>query len=140
MSKRDQRGLAVSVESAVLVPALVLFVGLLVFLAREALVEQAVGAAASQAARAASLERGVTDAREAARRTAAAALRDGNVECSPREVTLDAAGLRTPVGQRGRVSVTVSCSVAHQLSLPGFPGTREITQTRHSPVDTYRGR
>ncbi|TRY17252.1 pilus assembly protein [Tessaracoccus rhinocerotis] len=140
MRRRDQRGMAVSIEAAVVIPALILFVGLVVILARDALAQQAVGAAAAQAARSASIERTVGEARAAAAATAEAALRDGNIECSQRAVTLDARALAAPLGAAARVSVTVTCTVAHDFGFPGFPSEHTIVQTRESPVDTYRGR
>lgn len=138
--RRDQRGMAVSVEAAIVIPALILFVGLVAILARDALAQQAVGAAAAQAARSASIERTVPEARAAALATAEAALRDGNMQCTQQAVTLDAAALNAPVGTPARVSVTVVCTVAHDFGLPGFPSEHTIAQTRESPVDTYRGR
>lgn len=140
MRRRDQRGMAVSIEAAVVIPALILFVGLVVILARDALAQQAVGAAAAQAARSASIERTVADAREAAAASAEAALRDGNVECAEQAVSLDARGLTAALGAQARVSVTVTCTVTHQFGFPGFPSEHTIVQTRESPVDTYRGR
>ncbi|MCC2592872.1 pilus assembly protein [Tessaracoccus sp. OS52] len=141
MSRRlNERGGAVAVEAAVLVPALVLFVGLVVLMARVALADQAVSAAAVQAARAASLERNVTDARSAARSTAVGALEDADLQCGDESVQVDAAGVQAPLGQPSTVAVTITCTVPGELSFPGFPSSRTIVATRQSPVDTYRGR
>lgn len=140
MRRRDQRGMSVSIEAAIVIPALILFVGLVVILARDALAQQAVGAAAAQAARSASIERSVADARASARSTVAAALRDSNMECAEQSVSVDASGLTAPLGTAARVSVTVTCTVAHDFGAPGFPDEHTIIQTRESPVDTYRGR
>lgn len=140
MRRRDQRGMSVSIEAAVVIPALILFVGLVMILARDALAQQAVGAAAAQAARSASIERTVTDARSAATTTAEGALRDGNMDCASQSVNVDASALGAPLGTAARVSVTVTCTVAHDFGFPGFPTEHTIIQTRESPVDTYRGR
>ena len=140
MTRRGERGLATAVEAVLIIPALALFVGLVFVLARDALAEQGVGAAASQAARAASLERTVSEARRSAELTATVALREGGPGCREQSVSVDAAGLLAPIGSPARVSVTVSCTVEHELTLPGFPRSRTITETRQSPVDTYRGR
>lgn len=140
MRRRDQRGMAVSVEAAIVIPALILFVGLVVILARDALAQQAVGAAAAQAARSASIERTVGDARDSATETAHTALSDGAVTCTEQSVSVDARGLTAPLGSAARVSVTVACTVAHDFGFPGFPSEHTIVQTRESPVDTYRGR
>lgn len=138
--RRRERGHAVAIEAAIILPVLVLFVGLVIVLARDALVQQAVGAAASQAARAASLERSALTAGSSAESVATAALVDMGVSCQERRVTVDAAGLRSPLGTPASVSATVTCVVAYDVTLPGFPQQRRISETRTSPVDTYRGR
>ncbi|RMB60116.1 pilus assembly protein [Tessaracoccus antarcticus] len=129
-----------ALEAAVIIPVIVLFVGLVIILASDALAQQAVGAAASQAARAASLERSPQAARRAAESAVGAALSDSNVACREQSVSVDTAGLRAPRGTPARVTVTVTCVVAYDVSFPGFPEQRRMTQTRFSPVDTYRGR
>lgn len=132
--------MAVAVEAALVIPALVLFVGLVIVLAQGMLIDQAVGAAASQAARAASLERTPADARSAAQSVAAASLADTRANCLTSSVDVDAAGLAAPLGTPGRVEVVVTCTINHEVGLPGFPATRTITASATSPVDTYRGR
>lgn len=135
-----ERGVAVAVEAALVIPALVLFVGLVIVLARGMLVDQAVGAAASQAARAASLERSASDATSAAHAIAAASLADAGARCQSSSVDVDAAGLTAPLGTPARVEVVVTCTIDHEVGLPGFPATRTISASATSPVDTYRGR
>lgn len=61
--RRGERGLAVSVEAAVVLPVIVAFIGLLLTLGRVSMAEQHVGAAAAAGARAASLERSVAQGR-----------------------------------------------------------------------------
>ena len=137
---RDQRGHAVAVEATIIVPALVLFVALVVFLARDALTQQAVGASASQAARAASLERSVGSAKAAAMSTATGALTDAGITCRTQDITVDASALNAAPGQPASLVVTVTCLVEHDLTLPGFPPVRRVSEVRSSPVDTYRSR
>lgn len=129
-----------ALEAAIILPATILLVALVIFLARDALAQQAVGAAASQAARAASLERSPHAARTSAQSVAAAALSDANITCREQSVVVDAAGLRAPLGTPSTVSVSVTCVVSYDLSLPGFPRHKRVSETRTSPVDTYRGR
>lgn len=129
-----------AVEAAIILPALVLVVGLVIVLARDALAQQAVASAAQQAARAVSVERTSSDGIAAARMVAASSLADAGVECASSSVTVDATGLGASLGSQARVSVTVSCDVAYGVSLPGFRSTRSIVETRSSPVDTYRSR
>lgn len=138
--RRGHRGSAVAIEATLIIPALVLFVALVVLLARDAFTEQTVGGAASQAARAASLERSPAQARAAANSAADSSLHDAGVVCVERNVQADVSGLSAPPGQPSTISVTVSCVIRHDVTLPGFPPTRRVTQTRTSPIDTYRTR
>lgn len=138
--RRDQRGHAVAVEAAVILPALVLFVALVVVLARGALVQQSIGAAASLAARAASLERTTSSAEAAAESALARSLAEAGVGCRERRVTVDTAGLRAPLGTPAVVTVSVVCVLPHDVALPGFPSRQQVSVTRTSPVDSYRGR
>lgn len=135
-----ERGSAVAVEATLIIPALVLFVALVILLARNSLTDQAVTSAAAQAARAASIERTVPEATSAARTVASAALTEAAVGCLEHQVVVDASGLTAPIGQRATVEVTLTCTIRHDLSFPGFPSTRTVVTTMASPVDTYRGR
>lgn len=129
-----------AVEAAIILPVLILFVALVIVLARDALAQQAIGGAASQGARAASLERSTASARASAESVAEAALSDAGVVCAQQSVTVDVSGLRAPLGTPSSVSVTVICVVSYEVDLPGFPRQRRWSETRTSPVDTYRGR
>lgn len=137
---RSGRGHAVALEAAIILPALILMVALVIALARVALAEQAVGAAASQAARAASLERSPQSGHRAAEAAVEAALLDADIGCGSRIVVVDAAGLSAPLGTPSSVSVAVTCVISYDVSIPGFAGTTTVAVTRTSPVDTYRGR
>lgn len=137
----DQRGLAMSIEAALIVPALLLFIGLLLTLARVAIAEQHVGVAASAGARAASLERSGVAGERAARTAVAATLAERNVTCRDTLVRVDAEGLGRPLGERGTVSVSAACSVElRDIGLPLIPGAVEVTASRTSPVDPLRGK
>lgn len=140
MSRRDQRGLSMSVEAVVLIPALLLVVGLLLVLARVAIADQHVGVAAGAGARAASLERTPAAGERAARAAVVKALGDRGVACRHTSVMLDTSGLTRALGERARVSVEVGCSVdLSDVSLPFMPGTVAVSATRTSPVDPLRG-
>lgn len=136
-----QRGLALSVEAVVILPVLVLFIGLLITLARVAIADQAVGSAAAAAARAASLERVTSSARAAALDSARASLAQRNVVCRDTRVTVDAAGVGRSVGERATVSAEVRCLIElRDVSLPFVPGEVAVSATRTSPVDPLRGK
>lgn len=130
----------VAVETALILPVLLGMIGLLVVLANSALTQMAVSSAASQAARAASIERDTGTAVAAARAVAASTLAESGIDCRSTGTSVNAGGLRAPLGVAASVSVTVTCTVDFGVGLPGFPQSRTLTATGTSPVDTYRSR
>jgi len=136
---RNERGSA-SVEAVIGVPAFLLLVGLLVLGGRQAIAQQAVQAAAGEAARAASIARTATAARTDATTAARHSLANQDLDCAT-TVTVDTAAFATEVGTPGQVSATVTCALRlDDIGLPGVAGTKTITATMSSPLDTYRGR
>ena len=137
---RGERGSA-AIETVVIVPAFLLFVLLIVYAGRVAVTRQAVQAAAAEAARSASLARSAGQAQSQGAGGAAASLRNQALTCRSRQVRVDASGFAAPVGTPAKVTATVTCVVdLSNLTLPGLPGTRTITATMTSPIDTYRER
>lgn len=137
---RNERGSA-SVEAVIGVPAFLLLVGLLVLGGRQAIAQQAVQAAASDAARAASIARTATTARTDATTAARHSLANQDLDCATATVTVDTAAFAMEVGTPGQVSATVTCALRlDDIGLPGVSGTKTITATMSSPLDTYRGR
>lgn len=135
-----ERGSA-ALEAAIGLPAFLLFVGLIIFAGRVAIATQAVDSAATQAARTASIARTATDAGATARSAATASLTSQSVNCVSTAVTVDTAGFAAPVGTPATVTATVRCVVnLADLAVPGVPGTRTVTATASSPVDTFRER
>jgi Flp pilus assembly protein TadG len=137
---RDESG-SVSLEVVVLTPVLVLLLGLLVLAGRVALAGTGVEQAADEAARSASIARTAAAARRAAQDGASRALAGQDLRCARVNVAVDVSGFGVPVGLPARVRATVTCVVAlADLALPGFPGSRTVTATAVSPLDTYRQR
>lgn len=137
----DERGLAMAVEAVVILPVLVLFIGLVISLARIAIAEQSVGAAAAAAARSASIERSSSRAHSAALEAARQSLAQRHVACRTTDVSVDAAGVGRALGQRATVNVEVRCLVElRDVSLPFVPGAVSVAAARTSPVDPLRGR
>ena len=135
-----ERGSA-ALEAAIGVPAFLLFLALIIFAGRVAIATQSVDSAATQAARTASIARTATDASSTARSAATSSLTSQQVNCVTMAVTLDTAGFAAPVGTPATVTATVSCVVnLADLAVPGVPGTRTVTATSTSPVDTFRER
>jgi len=138
---RDQAG-AAAVEFALLVPALLLMIGLVLGAGRLAYARVSVQQVADSAARAASQARDPSTARADAQEVAALYLEATGVGCAGGPGgDVATAGLAVPGGQPARVGVRVSCAVAlADLALPGFPGDVTVTAEAGSPLDRYRGR
>jgi Flp pilus assembly protein TadG len=140
MNPRDEAG-AVAVEAAILAPALLLILALLMFGGRNAIATGAVEQAAVDAARAASLARTGAQADTAARAAASRSLADQDLDCATITIRVDTSGFRTRPGQSASVDTTVTCLLRlSDLALPGLPGSKRISATAVSVVDTYRER
>jgi len=137
---RNERGSA-AVEAVIGVPAFLLLLGLLVLGGRVAIAHQAVQTAAADAARAASIARTESAARTDATSAAGQSLANQQQDCAATTVTLDTSGFATTVGTAAQVAATVSCDLdLGSLGIPGLTGTRTVTATMSSPLDSYRER
>lgn len=138
--RRDERGSA-SIEAAIAVPAFALFVGLIIFGGRTATAHQAVESAAADAARSASILRAESQAKTAAEQAARANLTSQGLNCVRIDVDVDTHEFDRAVGEPALVEVTVACLLdLSDLAVPGVPGTRTISATMTSPIDTWRER
>jgi Flp pilus assembly protein TadG len=138
--RRNQRGSA-AVEAAVGLPAFALFVGLIIFGGRTATTHAAIESAADEAARSASIARTSADAKGEAQAAAQASLANQDIHCLRVSVVVDVSDFATPVGQTGSVTAKVGCLLdLADLAVPGVPGSRLITATSTSPLDTWRER
>lgn len=138
--RSDPEGGFAALETVLLAPVVLLLLAVFVLFGRTAAVTNSLEGAAYSAARAASLERSPSAARAAAVSTARASLEAAGYPCTP-TVTLDASGFAAAVGAPAQVSVQVSCTVAYSdLSIPGAPGSRTMTASAVSALDTFRER
>ena len=56
-------------------------------------------------------------------------------------ISVDTSGFGSPVGTPASVRATVTCVVnLSDLAVPGVPGTRTVSASMSSPLDTYRER
>jgi hypothetical protein len=118
----------------------VFLVALVVAAGRTSVAQEAVAAAARDAARQASLALNPAAARSAAVSSARAALRADGLQCQP-VVRVDLAGFSVPAGQPSQVSASVDCAVRlSDLVAPGIPGSRDLRADFTSPLDPYRAR
>ena len=132
---------SVTLELAILGPALLLLLGLVVAAGRIEVAGAAVEQAASAAAREASIARSAPAARAAATSSARQSLREQGIDCAGLDVTVDTAGFAVAAGLPARVDVSVVCSVPlSDLAVPGLPGSRTMRAQMASPLDRYRSR
>lgn len=137
---RDERG-SEAIEAAIGVPAFLLLTALVIAGGRVAIANQAVQAAAADAARSASISRTQSAAAAAASSTAGTSLANQKLQCAGLVVTVDTSGFAAPVGTPSSVRATVICHVnIADVAVPGLPGTIAVSQTMSSPIDTYRER
>jgi Flp pilus assembly protein TadG len=128
-------------ELAVLAPALLALLGLVIVAGRISAAGSAVEQGAASAARAASIARDARAAQAAADRTAREALRDQGITCRTVTSSVDVRGFAVAVGSPASVTVTVRCAVPlGDLAVPGMPGQRTVTASMTSPIDRFRGR
>lgn len=138
---RDRERGSVTLELAILAPALILVLGLLVLGGRVEVAASAVEQATAAAARAASLERSVAAAQIAAESAVDRETAARDIRCVTTTVEVDASGLTAPLGTSASVTVRASCTVTMtDLAVPGLPGSRTITAEATSAVDRYRAR
>ena len=132
---------SVAVEVALLAPALVLVLGLLVAGGRLWFARTTVVEAAQASARAASLAR--TPAQAAAVGTDAGrqSMTTAGLRCAGSSVQVSTAAFSVPVGTPATVTSAVSCDVAFgDVFLPGMPGSLHLTGRGSAALDTYRAR
>jgi Flp pilus assembly protein TadG len=132
---RDERG-SIAVEVAVIAPALVFLILLVVYAGKVSEADGNVERAASDAARAASLRQDPGDAATDAQDTAAANLAATGVPCLTLTTNVDT----DDFAPGGTVTVTVRCEASMEdVTLLGVPGRRTFTATAVEVIDTYRG-
>ena len=129
-----ERG-SVAVEVAVIAPALLFLMLLVVYAGKVSEADGNVERAASDAARAASLRQHPGDATTDAQDTAAANLAAAGVPCLTLTTTVDT----DDFGPGGTVTVTVRCEASMaDVTLLGVPGRRTFSTSAVEVIDTYR--
>ncbi|WP_433315011.1 TadE/TadG family type IV pilus assembly protein [Micromonospora sp. CA-269861] len=154
MTRTAERG-SVSIEVAVLAPAFIALMVLAGVVGRSAVAAEALDAAAHDAARAASISRDSTTAREKALKAAQAQLDWHGLACtnnlkpeftgrSPGNAASFDDAFKSSVGSNATVTVTIRCTVSFKDItldvLPGMEIEKEISAQFTSPLDRYRSR
>lgn len=139
--RHDRERGSEAIEAAIGIPAFVLFIALIIAAGRIAIADQAVEAAAADAARSASISRTQGEANATAESRATATLANQQLQCLSMGVSVDTRGFAAPAGTPADVTATVTCVVnLSDVAIPGLPGSHTITATMTSPIDTYRER
>lgn len=140
MSGGSERGSA-TLELAILGPALIVLLAVVIAAGRIQVAGGAVEQAAAAGAREASIARTPAAAAAIAEAAATRVLTQQDLDCAALTVTTDTSGYAAPVGQVGRVGATVTCVVPlGDLGVPVLPGARTLTAQSTSVLDRYRGR
>ena len=132
---------SLTLELVVWAPGLLLMIGLLTVAGRVNSANAAVEQAAVDAARTASSARSTGAARDMAKASVEKSLAVQGLQCTTTTIVLDTAGFGTRPGQSATVTATVTCPVRlSDLAIPGLPGTRTVSYTATSSIDTFRER
>lgn len=125
-----------AVELAVIAPALVALLLLVVVASRLSTADAAVRHAAADAARSASLRGTASSATEAAESTVTANLETNQVPCAQVSTSVDTAAF----APGGRVVVAVECTVdLRDVALLALPGSHTVRGVGVEVIDRYRG-
>lgn len=128
-----------ALELVLITPMLLVIILIGVAVGRADTGQSRVQQAAAAGARAATTQHTVLDAHNTATRVVDETLREQGIDCTSRDVTIDAAAITTPPGNPAHITVTVACEVSWQgLGIPGWPGSRTVTATATSPLDPRR--
>jgi len=132
--RRDERG-SIAAEVAVIAPAFVFLMLLVVYAGKVAEADAVVERAAANAARAASLRQAPGDAERDAQETVSGNLATAGVACVDGSTVVDTSDLRPG----GTVRVTVRCEASmSDVALLGVPGRQTFTATAVEVIDRYR--
>ena len=139
-ARRHERG-SLTLEFAIIAPAVLALIGLAILGGRVVLAGGAVDQAAAAAAREASLARDAVTAHSRAVVVAQDSLDRQAVKCRDVSVDVDVSGFAQPVGTPGTVRATVTCLVdLRGLGVPVVDGQRRLEATAASALDRYRAR
>jgi Flp pilus assembly protein TadG len=130
-----------TIEVALYVPAVAMLAGLLWMFGVTAVAGSTVLHAATDAARAASVQRTAADAQHDAVAVAHAVLDHDHLHCHDITVAVDTSGFRVPVGQPAQVAVDVTCRISlGDLYVRGLHGEKVLHEHGVSSLDTFRAR
>ncbi len=128
-----------SLELVIIAPLILALFMVIVAVGRYELGSGKIDQAAGAAARAASQQVSAVQAQPAAISAAETSLASAGITCQDFAVSVDNAGFTAAAGGTADVTVTVTCTVSwSDLTIPGWPGSKDIQATAASPLDTRR--
>lgn len=128
-----------SLELVIIAPLILALFMVIVAAGRYELGSGKIDQAAGAAARAASQQVSAAQAQPAAITAAETSLASAGITCQDIAVSVDNAGFTSAAGSTAEVTVTVSCTVSwSDLTIPGWPGSKNIQASAASPLDTRR--
>jgi Flp pilus assembly protein TadG len=141
MNRHDDHG-SVTLELVILTPVFLLLIFVAITGVRIELAGASVEQASYDAARTASISRDAADAQSRALDAAKSTLAKQHLQCRGEPtVHVDTSGFKIPPGQPATITATVTCIVnLSDVAIPGLPGTKPITFSFVSDLDTYRAR
>lgn len=140
LPRNDDRGIN-TIEVVIITPVFLLLIGVLIAGGLVAQAHMKIQHAANEAARAASISRTAMQAGPKAQTAAYDDLAAKGLTCITLNAAVDTSAFLTRPGSNAQISATVTCTVSFDaLGLAGIHGTRTITHTATSPLDTYRER
>lgn len=127
-----------TLEAILCLSVLVPILGIIAAFGLAGLGDSTAANAAAAAARAASASDDPDTAQARARQAALASLGQAQRTCSHSDIAVDTSRFPADPGQPGSVTVRVECTIPlAELAVPGLPGSKTLTATRHSAVDRY---
>ncbi|KOV48759.1 membrane protein [Streptomyces sp. H036] len=130
-----------SLEAIILFPVILMTLLLVIALGRIGSANNAVDTAARNAARAASLERNGNTASSAGSQMARSVLGQQGLECTSTSISISTGGFSAQIGEPASTTATVTCTVRlSDVGLPGLPGSKTLTSSFTSSIDSYRQR
>jgi Flp pilus assembly protein TadG len=128
-----------SLELVIIAPLILALFMVIVAVGRYELGSGKIDQAAGAAARAASQQVSAVQAHPAAIAAAETSMASAGITCQDIAVSVDNAGFSAAAGSTADVTVTVSCTVSwSDLTIPGWPGSKDIQASAASPLDTRR--
>jgi hypothetical protein len=131
-----------ALELLLLAPIILFLIGFVIAAGRTSIAQEAVNAAARDAAREASIAPNEAVAEQTALSSATAALKSDGLDCEPTVTLPDlASAFGSPIGTSALVRAQVVCVVRlSDLSVPGVPGHLSLRASFTSPLDPFRSR